>query len=366
MSAGTCVNGSRASPENGQGKAPARRNQPLSARRHFDVTILRRCFVCAADMLVPSERHLIYSDGRRRPFALACASCGVLLEPGADASRCQAHLARALAARRFVSDPDTAYGLDLYTLRIAATRLGRGIRPLDTEGRAALRHPHAERAAHADLYDLDGPDVRAVSLGLICRPAERDAVLSGLAAQAGWTDDVAILLDAEAAPPEAVTVSGFPEGAVRVAARPLSGDFAAQRNALQALARHSWMLQLDTDETLEPATGRLLPALAALAEAGAVRSIGLARRNRVDGALSDVFPDVQYRLNRRDVRFAGRVHERPRLAGGWPESFITLHGAIEHRLSRAHVEARSRRYEVLDPGRGRLEEAEALLRPYRG
>jgi len=329
------------------------------------VTILRRCFVCAADMLAPSARHLVYPDGHRRPFPLACASCGILLEREADASRCRAHLDEALATRSFVSDPHVPYGLDLYTLRTAATRHGRGIRPCDSEGRAALLHPHAERAARADLYALDAAEARPVSLGLLCRPSERDGVLGALPAQAVWTDDVAILLDAQAAPTRTVAVPGFPEGAVRVATRPLAGDFAAQRNALQALARHPWMLQLDADETLDPATGRLLPALAALAEAGAARSIGLARRNRVDGVLSDVFPDVQYRLNHRSVAYAGRVHERPRLAGGWPESFIALHGAIDHHLSRSHVEARSRHYEALDPGRGRPEEEEALLRPYR-
>ncbi len=330
------------------------------------MTTLRRCFVCAADTFAPSQRCLIYPDGRRRPFPLACASCGLLLEREADAARCRAHLAEALAVGTFVSDPDAPYGLDLYTLRIAATRRGRGVRPLDAEDRAALRHPHAERAARADLYDLEGAETCPVSLGLLCRPFELDAMLAGLSAGAGWTDDVVILLDAAADSfSHAVTVNGFRAGAVRVAARPLAGDFAAQRNALQALARHPWMLQLDADEALDAATGRRLPALAALAEAGAVRSIGLARYNRVDGVLSDVFPDVQYRLNRREVAYAGRVHERPHLAGGWPESFITLHGAIEHRLSRAHVEARSRRYEALDPGRGRLEEIEALLRPYR-
>lgn len=331
----------------------------------FDVTTMRRCFVCAADMLALSERHLIFPGGRGRRFPLACGSCGVLLDGRADASRCRAHLSAALAGETFVSDGQAPYGLDLYTLRTAATRFGRGIRPLDAEGHKALLHPHAERAARAGLYDLARAETRPISLGLLCRPIDLDGVLAGLSAQAAWTDDVAILLDAEAAPPRVVAVPGFADGAVRVAARPLEGEFAAQRNALQALARHPWMLQLDADESLAPATGRLLPALAAMAEAGAVRSIGLARENRVDGVLADVFPDVQYRLNRRDVAYAGRVHERPHLAGGWRESFITLHGAIEHRLSRAHVEARSRRYEALDPGRGRPEEAEALLRPYR-
>ncbi len=74
---------------------------------------------------------------------------------------------------------------------------------------------------------------------------------------------------------------------------------------------------------------------------------------------------MQYRLNRTGVRYAGRVHERPAVDGGWRRSFISLHGAIEHALGLAHVRARSRTYEALDPGRGRPDEEEALLRPYR-
>ena len=326
---------------------------------------MRRCFVCAADMLVPSERHLIYPDGRRRLFPLACASCGVLLEREADASGCRAHLADALTKSAFVSDPDAPYGLDLYTLRTAATRLGRGIRPLGLEDRAALLQPHSLRAAEGALYDLDSAEQRLVSLGVICRPAERDSVLAALPAQAAWAADVTLLLDAPAAPARAVAVPGFAPGAVRVAARPLAGDFASQRNALQDLARAPWMLQLDADEAVDPATGARLPALAALAEAGDVVSVGLPRRNRVDGILSDVYPDVQYRLNRTAVRYAGRVHERPVLPGGWPQSFIALHGTIDHALTGIHVRARSQRYEALDPGRGRPEERDALLQPYR-
>jgi len=326
--------------------------------------IMRRCFVCAADMLGPSGRSVVYPDGRRRTFPRACGSCGVLVAGDADPAACREHLARHLAAPAFVSDPDAPYGLDIYTLRTAATRLGRGTRPLDGAGRAALLNPHAGHAARAELFALAEASRHPVSLGLLCRPAERDAVLASLPGQAGWTDDVTLLLDGPAAAPRAVPVAGFPDGGVRVAARPLEGDFAAQRNALQDLARHAWMLQLDADESIEPATGRLLPALAALAEAGDAVSVGLARANRVDGVVSDVFPDVQYRLNRTRTRFSGRVHERPVLDGGWPRGFITLHGVIAHRLSADHVRARSRRYEALDPGRGRLDEESALLRPY--
>ncbi|WP_419830014.1 hypothetical protein [Methylobacterium sp.] len=316
-------------------------------------------------MLAPNARVLDFPGGWRRLFAIGCASCGVLIDPDADADRCWRDLAGRLAAPVFVPDPEAGYGLDLYTLRSAATRLGRGIRTLGPADRIALLQPHSVRAAQGALYDLDGAERRPVSLGVICRPAERDSVLAALPAQAVWTSDVAILLDAQAAPALAVDVPGFAPGAVRLAARPLAGDFAAQRNALQDLALNDWMLQLDADEVLDPETGRHLPALAALAEAGDVVSVGLPRRNRVDGILSDVYPDVQYRLNRAGTRYVGRVHERPALPGGWPRSFIALHGAIDHALSGAHVRARSQHYEALDPGRGRPDEREALLRPYR-
>lgn len=338
---------------------------------------MRRCFLCRADMLAPTGRTLAYPDGAGRTFVRACGSCGVLLTEDAEPDACRRDLDARLSRPLFAPDPCAPYGLDLYTLRTAATGLGRGVRPLDAAGRAELSAPHGRLAAAAALFDLARADVsatdtvpdaslgaRPVSLGLLCRAGEVEAVLAGLPAHAAWTDDAAILVDAAAEPPRAVPVTGFPPGGVRLAARPLAGDFSAQRNILRGLARRPWMLQLDADEHLDPRAGALLPALAALAEDGDCLSIGLPRRNRVDGAMSDVFPDVQYRLNRAGVAYAGRIHERPQI-GGWRRGFISLHGAIEHRLDGAHVRARSRRYEAMNPGRGRPEEELALLRPYR-
>ena len=327
--------------------------------------MMRRCFVCAADMLRPSARHLAYPNGRIRTFPIACGACGLLLEVEADPAECRAHLAEQLSRPVFDSDLDAPYGLDLYTLRSAATGYAFGVRAIDAVGRTALSRPHDRHAARGALYALDRAVGRPVSIGLLCHPEAVESVLAALAVHAAWTDDVVILLDAEARPPSAMPAAAFPRGGVRVGARPLGGDFAAQRNALQDLARHPWMLQLDADETLASDAGRRLPALAALAEMGDVVSIGLARRNYIDGILSDVYPDVQYRLNRRFVRYAGCVHERPVLDGGWPRSLIALHGTIEHHLGRAHVLARSRRYERLAPRHGRPEEEAALLRPYR-
>ena len=331
---------------------------------------MRRCFVCCADMAAPTVRRLGYPDASRRVFGVACGSCGALWDEGAIPEECRRDLGMRLRRTLFALDPGAPYGLDLYTLRTAATGLARGVCPIDAQGRADLLAPHGERAALGALFDLaavDAPPIggsAAVSLGLLCRASELAAVLTALPEHAAWTDDAAILVDGGPEPPRPVAVAGFPPGGVRVAARPIAGDFAAQRNVLQHLARRPWMLQLDADERLDPAAGARLPALVALAEAGEAVSIGLPRRNRVDGVLSDVYPDVQYRLNRTDVRYAGRVHERPEI-GGWPRGFIALHGAIEHGLDGAHVRARSRRYEALDPGRGRPGEETALLRPYR-
>jgi hypothetical protein len=313
-------------------------------------------------MLGPTGRTLHYPDGTTRPFALACGSCGVLLRHDADPAECRRDLEARLQLPRFLPDAGGGYGLDPYTLRTAATAFGRGSRPREAREWADLRAPHGPHAALAALFDL-APGRGGVSLGVLCRPADVAAVLEALPAEAGWTDEAVILVDAPSSPPEAIAVSGFPTNGVRLAARPLGEDFAGQRNALQDLGRSPWMLQLDADETLAPGTGALLPALVAMAEEGGAVSIGLPRRNLVDGVLSDMYPDVQYRLNRAALRYAGRVHERPE-AGGWARGFIALHGAIIHRLEGAHVRARSRRYEAMDPGRGRLEEQALLLKPY--
>ena len=112
---------------------------------------------------------------------------------------------------------------------------------------------------------------------------------------------------------------------------------------------------------IEGSIGRV----AGLADETGALSIGLPRQNLVDGHMSDLFPDIQYRLNRKTVRFAGLVHERPDLPRGWRDSFIAPNLVIEHRLTRAHVEARSSVYEALVPGRGRVFERDDLLRCYR-
>lgn len=324
--------------------------------------IADRCFVCHDRAFAPTDRTLLYASGRLRTFALACASCGLLIEKGADAAACRADLGLCLSGEAFEADHALPYGLDAYTLRIAATARRRGIRPTDPAQQEALRHPHAAIAAAAELFDLDTAPRAPIPLGFLCRPSEADALLASLGTGTDWAEEVVLLLDDATSAPSTVAVAGF-AGAVTIASRPLAGDFGAQRNALAALSERPWMLQIDADETLEDQTGALLGALAYQGDMDGLVSIGLPRRNLVDGVLSDVFPDTQYRLNRRSAPYAGRVHERP--VRDWQRSTIALHGAILHRLGREHVMKRSLRYDALDPGRGRLDEAHRLLEPYR-
>lgn len=261
---------------------------------------------------------------------------------------------------RFEGRPGDPFGLDIYALRSAASAYGKAVEPEDAEQAAALATPHGGLAARARLIDLGGQTRIAVALGVLCRPHEAERVSRRAAIHRSWAAEIVLMVDGDDADAGRVAAGKF---GVRIVARPLEGDFAAQRNALQDASRAKWVLQLDADENLSAETGALLPALAAQCERENVVSVGLRRRNQVDGVVSDVFPDVQYRLNRRHIRYAGRVHERP--VRDWQRSMISLHGAIEHEMSAAHVMARSGAYDALDPGQGRLEETERLLTPYR-
>ncbi|WP_252816399.1 hypothetical protein [Mesorhizobium liriopis] len=310
-----------------------------------------------------TDRHLSFSSGRKRSFRLACASCGTLVDDPAQGDAYRQALQERLEKREFTSDDEAGYGLDIYSLRSAATLFGKVVEPLDALQRNALSGPHASIAARARISDLAGKEPAAVSLGVICRAGEVPQVLRQSFVHQIWARELIVLVDSDAPPTLPDDRLDFGAMTVRIAARPLAGDFAGQRNTLQDLSSASWMLQLDADETLSAETGRSLSQLVALAERQGVVSVGLPRRNLVDGVLSAVYPDTQYRLNRRDIRFGGVVHERPERP--WQQSLLALNGAILHHLERAHVLARSKRYEALSPGQGRLEEEQALLEPYR-
>lgn len=149
---------------------------------------------------------------------------------------------------------------------------------------------------------------------------------------------------------------------VDVAVHPLADDFGAQRNRLQRMAGTGWVLQLDTDECPTPELLAALGWLTAAADRDGLHSLGLPRRNMVDGRWSALYPDIQYRLNRAEVRFAGRVHERPDVP--FARTSLALCGAIDHHLSEARVRERTRIYESMERDAGRVGDEAALLRPF--
>ncbi|MFP5076199.1 hypothetical protein ACLE20_02735 [Rhizobium sp. YIM 134829] len=315
-----------------------------------------RCPLCRARGLQPTTRCLSSRAGRRS-FPYACSHCGLLLdEAGRDEETAQAFF-HALVSRGTVeARADDPIGFDLYTLRTLASRFDFAALPADAAQAEGLRHPHAERAAHGHLVPLEVIERMPVSVGVICGERDLAGVLDRAEDLRPWARELVVLVDRQ--DEDLSTDDDF----LTILSRPLAGDFAAQRNALQAQCKSPWVLQLDADESLSDGLGLQLPRLATLAEQQGAVSIGLPRENLVGGALSDLYPDIQYRLNRRDVRFEGVVHERP--VRPWQASFIALSGCIRHHLNREHVEKRSTTYESLSPGGGRLFETAALTRAY--
>ena len=114
----------------------------------------------------------------------------------------------------------------------------------------------------------------------------------------------------------------------RVFHRSFDNDFSAQKNYALAQLDTDWVYLHDPDERLEPTLIEILPLLIDIEagqqflEAGGILPssperfdcFGIARRNFVDGVQTDIYPDYQYRLFRKNCRFERPVHE---LLTGW-------------------------------------------------
>lgn len=263
----------------------------------------------------------------------------------------------------------THCGLALADLSFAATPVRGAIRALLTHGTPAdgiALAPHARRNAGWALgLVADGDGWRpalarphAVTLGMIARAGESARVAKLLSDFAPHFADRIVLLDGSEA--DAAALAQAVPG-VRVHAHPLDGNFAAQRNRVQALAS-GWVLQLDSDETPDAALLGALGWLTAAADRDGLWALGLPRRNWVDGVQAALWPDIQYRLTQSHIRFAGSVHERPVVP--FDRTSLALAGAIDHHLHRARVIERSRVYEAMSAGAGRPGDEAALLRPF--
>jgi glycosyltransferase involved in cell wall biosynthesis len=86
-------------------------------------------------------------------------------------------------------------------------------------------------------------------------------------------------------------------------------DFAAARNDAIARATGSWILMLDADETLDPAS---IAAIQTLVSGNENAGYYLERHNHSSERDKRPFTDYVVRLfpNRPDIRYRGRVHER--------------------------------------------------------
>ncbi|MFD1033936.1 hypothetical protein ACFQ15_04640 [Sphingomonas hankookensis] len=260
----------------------------------------------------------------------------------------------------------THCGLAVADLGFDAAGLRDAIRASLVDGvpdRGFALAPHARRnAAWALGFVADGdgwrvatPVPHAVTLGMIARASEADTVAALLDDLRPHFADTILLVDGDA------THLARRLPWARVASHPLAGDFAAQRNRVQAMAT-GWVLQIDSDERPDAALLAALGWLIQAAERDGLRALGLPRRNLVDGVASALWPDIQYRLTHADVRYAGTVHERPVVP--FEQTSLALAGAIDHHLSRARVVERSRIYEAMSTGAGRPGDEAALLRPF--
>lgn len=259
------------------------------------------------------------------------------------------------------------------TVRMFATRSGQHATELRTSVPfastfAAWRYGRTIQARIAARPDPapGGPD-RRLTLGVIAARRAWPDVLAVCGDMAGHAAAMVVVLDSadaaeagrlERALRDTLAEHGGPRA--RVIAQPLGGDFARQRNRVQAEARTDWVLQLDCDERLAPSAKHDLPGLIDDAEREGWDAVAFTRHNLVDGVVSALYPDVQYRLLRRGVRFTRAVHEYP-LLGARQTSFVNLGAGIIHTLTTDRLPRRETLYEAIDGGGARRHDT-ALLR----
>ncbi|WMS44540.1 hypothetical protein RDV64_09195 [Acuticoccus sp. MNP-M23] len=287
-----------------------------------------------------------------------CDWCGAWLRGDREtaAERASHELAARLKPGRAKLPPLGAAGwfVDAYTARIAATASGLWFAPAD--GPVIAGHDEAD--PRGTLRPIAEAPMVPVAL-VVLAPVQDAACAAFLTRNADHFAQTVLVVEQTHGAIDAR------ENLCRVE-RPLAGDFAAQRNAGNAAASVPWVFHLDTDETISPELALCLPHIAACAEEAGLRAVGFPRRNMVGGAFSDLFPDVQYRLMRRDVRFEGRVHERPDACRHWPQTTIALTGAIDHHIQPGRLTERRTQYDALGQHPDRRGDDDALLTPFRG
>lgn len=159
-----------------------------------------------------------------------------------------------------------------------------------------------------------GGDDKVPSLSVACIAHPEETLLAEFLAQVpSWVAEVVIVWDGAA--PAQVPECAVP---VRQLVRPLSGDFAGQRNAMLEMCRSAWCLYLDVDEALSAATWAALPQWMRLRlEGETLGAVALPRETFMGDSQHirmgyGLWPDVQVRLFplHRGLHFVGAVHEQ--------------------------------------------------------
>lgn len=203
------------------------------------------------------------------------------------------------------------------------------------------------------------PRLPSLALGLILGEEDGRLLPDWLTRHAAPFDVLLLCWDGEGLPRSvanlAERLAPQPQGRRILMAHPLAGDFAAQRNFLAAQNPCEWLLMLDADERVEPA------ALIALRRAlglvlqdhPGLRVLGLPRYNTIDGVSTNSWPDTQYRLVRRDVRWRNMYpapgaspgcHEKPREILEAPETVAIMEALVIDHPKSAKRQARQKAF----------------------
>lgn len=204
-----------------------------------------------------------------------------------------------------------------------------------------------------------------ITLGCILSPIEpHEMVRKWLTRNARHFSRVIICLDADAGEEAALGMEAFlrtyHHTGLTVFRRSLSRDFAAQRNAVAERVTTDWLLMLDVDEYVAEKYLRILPSVVrkVLKDRPAMRVMGLARRNVVDGERTDDWPDWQFRLVKRGTRWRNSephpgaspgCHEFPQELFEEPDVVVGLEAlVIEHHKTGDRQQRQNAFYEAIN------------------
>jgi hypothetical protein len=195
----------------------------------------------------------------------------------------------------------------------------------------------------------DHPPLPSLSFYAVLHPREPglEAFFAAIPPQVSQT---VIVWDAQAAP-----ASPPPAPNPVHLARPLAGDFAAQRNLALSACTGDWVLTLDADETLAPWSEAHLPGLLGLDRVRAVWLPRLTLYPDPEHALAGygLWPDLQLRLFRRGPgpAYVRPVHERLTGAGA-PQAVALDLPILHHSRLTKDPQALARKLEVFDAAGG--------------